>query len=96
VDGLAGGHAVEEWRNRLPDNASGISVSQLPKLVVAGSRPVSRLANFSVKKPLSADAMVSTKPGQLQFAITVRNGKLTNVREYIDTLALARASEMDA
>jgi ketosteroid isomerase-like protein len=30
------------------------------------------------------------------FAITVRNGKLTNVREYIDTLALARASEMDA
>ena len=30
------------------------------------------------------------------FAITVRNGKLTNVREYIDTQALARASEMAA
>ncbi len=30
------------------------------------------------------------------FAITVRNGKLTNIREYIDTLALARASEMAA
>ena len=30
------------------------------------------------------------------FAITVRNGKLTNVREYIDTQALVRASEMDA
>ncbi len=29
------------------------------------------------------------------FAITVRNGKLTNVREYVDTQALARASEMD-
>ena len=28
------------------------------------------------------------------FAITVRNGKLTNIREYIDTLALARASEL--
>jgi ketosteroid isomerase-like protein len=27
------------------------------------------------------------------FAITVRNGKVTNVREYIDTQALARASE---
>jgi hypothetical protein len=27
------------------------------------------------------------------FAITVRNGKLTNVREYVDTQALARASE---
>ena len=30
------------------------------------------------------------------FAITVRNGKLTNVREYIDTLALARASKKAA
>jgi ketosteroid isomerase-like protein len=30
------------------------------------------------------------------FAITVRNGKLTNIREYIDTQALARASEMSS
>ena len=30
------------------------------------------------------------------FDITVRNGKLTNGREYVDTQALARASEMDA
>jgi uncharacterized protein len=30
------------------------------------------------------------------FAITVRNGKLTNIREYIDTQALARASGMAA
>ena len=30
------------------------------------------------------------------FAITVRNGKLANVREYVDTQALARASEMAA
>jgi ketosteroid isomerase-like protein len=30
------------------------------------------------------------------FDITVRNGKLTNIREYIDTQALARASEMPA
>src|SRR5882762_6824964 len=28
------------------------------------------------------------------FAITVRNGKVTNIREYIDTLLLARATEM--
>jgi ketosteroid isomerase-like protein len=26
------------------------------------------------------------------FAITVRNGKLTNIREYVDTQELARAS----
>jgi ketosteroid isomerase-like protein len=30
------------------------------------------------------------------FAITVRDGKLTNIREYIDTQALARASKTDA
>ena len=30
------------------------------------------------------------------FAITVRNGKLTHIREFIDTQALARACEMDA
>jgi uncharacterized protein len=30
------------------------------------------------------------------FAITVRSGKVTNIREYVDTQALARASEMAA
>ena len=30
------------------------------------------------------------------FDIAVRNGKLTNIREYVDTQALARASQMDA
>jgi len=30
------------------------------------------------------------------FDITVRNGKVMNIREYIDTQALARASEADA
>jgi hypothetical protein len=30
------------------------------------------------------------------FAITVRNGKVTKIREYIDTQALARASQMDS
>ncbi len=30
------------------------------------------------------------------FAITVRNGKLAKIREYIDTQALARAAQMDA
>ncbi len=30
------------------------------------------------------------------FAITVRDGRLTHIREYTDTQALARASQMDA
>ena len=29
------------------------------------------------------------------FAITVQNGKITKIREYVDTQALARASEVD-
>lgn len=30
------------------------------------------------------------------FAITVRDGQLTSIREYVDTQALARAAQMDA
>lgn len=30
------------------------------------------------------------------FAVTVGNGNVRNIQEYIDTQALARASEMDA
>jgi ketosteroid isomerase-like protein len=30
------------------------------------------------------------------FAITVRDGRLTTIREYVDTQALARAAQMDA
>lgn len=30
------------------------------------------------------------------FAITIRDGKLTNIREYMDTQALARASQIDS
>lgn len=30
------------------------------------------------------------------FAITVRDGKLTSIREYVDTQALARAAQMNA
>ena len=30
------------------------------------------------------------------FAITVRDGRLTNIREYVDTQALARAARMGA
>jgi ketosteroid isomerase-like protein len=30
------------------------------------------------------------------FAVTVRDGRLTSIREYIDTQAMARAAQMDA
>jgi len=40
---------------------------------------------------------VTNKPfkDEWVFDITVRNGKVTKIQEYIDTQALARASEMD-
>ena len=41
-------------------------------------------------------ASLALSRSQAQRTKFVRNGKLTNVREYIDTQALARASEMDA
>jgi len=37
-----------------------------------------------------------TLEGHWVMAFTVRNGKMTNAREYIDTLALARGFEMAA
>jgi hypothetical protein len=37
-----------------------------------------------------------TFEGHWVFAFTVRNGKVTKVREYIDTLVLARGFEMAA
>lgn len=39
-------------------------------------------------------AMNKTFEDHWVFAITVRDGKVTNIREYVDTQALARASEM--
>jgi len=65
--------------------------SEPPEFVAQGDRvPVVGVATGKIK--------ATNKPFEDHwvFAITVRNGKLTNIREYIDTQALARASEMDA
>ena len=62
-----------------------------PEFVVQGDRVVVvGVATGKIKatkKPFKDDWV---------FDITVRNGKLTRIREYIDTQALARASQMDA
>ena len=63
----------------------------LPEFVAQGDRvPVVGLATGKIKATNRAfkDDWV--------FDTTVRNGKLTKFRRYIDTQALARASEMDA
>jgi len=67
------------------------SFPEPPEFVAQGDRVL--VVGFSTGR---IKATNRTFEDHFVFAITVRNGKLTNVREYIDTLALARASEMDA
>ena len=60
-----------------------------PEFVAQGDRVfVIGVATGKIK------ATNSTFKDDWVFVITVRDGKLTNIREYIDTQALARASEM--
>ena len=67
------------------------SFPEAPEFVAQGDRVlVVGVATGKIKatnKPFKDDWV---------FDITVRNGKLTKIREYIDTQALARASQMDA
>lgn len=60
-----------------------------PEFVAQGDRVL--VVGFATGK---VKATNRTFEDYFVFAITVRNGKLTNIREYVDTQALARASEM--
>lgn len=62
-----------------------------PEFVAQGDRVL--LVGFATGK---VKATNRTFEDHFVFAITVRNGKLTNIREYVDTQALARASERGA
>ena len=68
-----------------------ISSPQPPEFVAQGDRVL--VVGFATGK---VKATNRTFEDYFVFAITVRNGKLTNIREYIDTQALALASELDA
>jgi hypothetical protein len=67
------------------------SYPEPPELIAQGDRVL--VVGFAAGR---IKATNKTFADHWVFAITVRNGKLTNVREYIDTQALARASEMAA
>lgn len=62
-----------------------------PEFVAQGDRVL--VVGFATGK---VKATNRTFEDHFVFAITVRNGKLTNIREYVDTQALARASQRDA
>lgn len=67
------------------------SYSEPPEFIAQGDRVV--VVGFATGR---IKATNKTFEDHWVFAITVRNGKLTNIREYIDTQALARASETAA
>src|SRR5579864_5276250 len=91
---LAGTHrgrdGVAEVRQKASEEIE-TTYPKPPEFVAQGDRVlVVGVANGKIK------ATNKTFEDHWVFAITVRNGKLTNIREYIDTQALARASEMAA
>jgi ketosteroid isomerase-like protein len=89
---LAGTHRGHAGLAHLLQKASTemeISSPEPPEFVAQGDRVlVVGVATGKVK------ATNRTFEDYFVFAITVRNGKLTNIREYVDTQTLARASEM--
>ena len=91
---LAGTHRGHAGLADLLQKASATvetSLPEPPEFVAQGDRVmVIGVATGKIK--------ATNKPWEDQwvFAITVRDGKVANIREYIDTQALARASEMDA
>ena len=90
---LAGTHRGQAGLADLLQRASEMEISypEPPEFVAQGDRVL--MVGFARGKVKATNRMFED---HFVFAITVRNGKVTSIREYIDTQALARASEMDA
>ena len=85
------GHAGLESLLQKANESVETSYPEPPEFISQGDRVlVVGVATGKIK------ATNKTFEDHFVFVTTVRNGKLTNVREYIDTQALARASEMPA
>jgi ketosteroid isomerase-like protein len=67
------------------------SFPEPPEFVAQGNRVL--VIGFSTGK---VNATNKTFEDHFIIAITVQNGKVKKVREYVDTQAMARASEIDA
>ena len=91
---LAGTHRGHAGLENLLQKASEemeTSFPEPPEFVAQADRVL--VIGFATGKVKATDKLFED---YFVFAITVRNGKLTNIREYVDTQTLARASEMDA
>jgi uncharacterized protein len=87
---LAGTHRGHAGLAALLQKASDTVETSFPKppeFVAQGDRVL--VVGFATGK---VKATNKTFDDDWVFAITVRNGKVTNIREYVDTQALARAA----
>lgn len=85
------GHAGLQKLLQQANEAIETSFPEPPEFIAQGDRVV--VVGFATGR---IKATNKSFEDHWVFAITVRNGKLANVREYVDTQALARASEMAA
>ncbi len=91
---LAGTHRGHAGLNNLlqkADETVETSFPEPPEFIAQGHRVL--VVGFATGR---IKATNRTFEDHWVFDITVQNGKLTNVREYVDTQALARASETAA
>jgi ketosteroid isomerase-like protein len=88
---LAGTHRGHQGLADLLQKASEMETSfqEPPEFIAQGDRVL--MVGFAKGK---VKATNRTFEDHFVFAMTVRNGEVTNIREYIDTQALARSSEM--
>ena len=85
------GHAGLEKLLQIANETIETSFPEPPEFIAQGDRVL--VVGFATGK---IKATNKKWEDHWVFDITVRNGKLTNIREYIDTQALARASETAA
>ena len=91
LTGTHRGHAGLENLLQKANETVETSYPEPPEIIAQGDRVlVVGVATGRIK------ATNRTFEDHWVFAITIRNGKVTNVREYVDTQAMARASEMPA
>ena len=90
---LAGTHRGQAGLADLLQRASEMEISypEPPEFVAQGDRVL--MVGFARGKVKATNRMFED---HFVFAITVQNGKVTKIREYIDTQALARASQREA
>jgi ketosteroid isomerase-like protein len=85
------GHAGLEKLLQTANETVETSYPEPPEFVAQGDKVI--VVGFATGR---IKATSRTFEDHWVFAITVRDGKLTKVQEYVDTQALARASETDA